>query len=220
MASDEISEEGRRQRFARWEQLGVDQVKHDLLNGGHRVVGGPPAVRELAWEWVRMKEAEQTPETTPPTTAGLVFAEQHGSSYTMRAAKAVYQAIETLTTTGRRAYSLSVPLEAENTLVKTAAGGISRADAAREVRTAIVALAAEGKIEAHAEGRKDWVIREPLQHDRPPQEAEISGPLKSSNVESQSELFTLKPSLWGMSVDLKEVWRRIRRRLQRRKSKQ
>src|SRR6266850_3342431 len=31
----------------------LDQVKNDLLNGGHHVVGGPPQVRELAWEWVR-----------------------------------------------------------------------------------------------------------------------------------------------------------------------
>jgi hypothetical protein len=38
--------------------LGVDRVKHDLLNGGFRLVGGPPEVRELAWEWVRMKERE------------------------------------------------------------------------------------------------------------------------------------------------------------------
>jgi hypothetical protein len=58
MLDNEISEEGRRARFARWEQLGLDQVKHDLPNGGHRVVGGPPSVRRLAWEWVRMKEAE------------------------------------------------------------------------------------------------------------------------------------------------------------------
>ena len=51
--------EARRARFARWEQLGLDQVKHDLENGGHRLVGGPPSVRRLAWDWVRLKEAEQ-----------------------------------------------------------------------------------------------------------------------------------------------------------------
>jgi hypothetical protein len=28
-----------------------------------------------------------------------------------------------------------------------------------------------------------------------------------------AELFTLRPSLWGMSIDLKEAYRRIRRRL-------
>jgi hypothetical protein len=46
-------------RFARWEKIGVDRIKADLLAGGHREVGGPPAVRKLAWEWVRDKEAEQ-----------------------------------------------------------------------------------------------------------------------------------------------------------------
>jgi hypothetical protein len=41
---DEISEEGRNARFERW----------------HKLIGDPPAVRELAWEWVLMKEAEQS----------------------------------------------------------------------------------------------------------------------------------------------------------------
>lgn len=58
MANDQISEQGRRERFARWEKIGVARIKADLLNGGHALVGGPPAVRELAWEWVRMKERE------------------------------------------------------------------------------------------------------------------------------------------------------------------
>jgi len=58
VADDEISEQGRRDRFARWEKLGVERIKADLLGGGHTLVGGPPAVRKLAWEWVRMKEQE------------------------------------------------------------------------------------------------------------------------------------------------------------------
>ena len=58
MAGYQINEEGRQARFARWEQMGLDRVKADLLSGGHREIGGPPAVRELAWEWVRMKEQE------------------------------------------------------------------------------------------------------------------------------------------------------------------
>jgi hypothetical protein len=58
MPDDEISEEGRQARFERWEKLGIDRVKHDLLNGGDRLVGGPAQVRELAWEWARKKEAE------------------------------------------------------------------------------------------------------------------------------------------------------------------
>jgi hypothetical protein len=45
-------------RFEYWEKLGVDRVKHDLLNGGFRVVGGPPENQELAWQWVRMKEGQ------------------------------------------------------------------------------------------------------------------------------------------------------------------
>ncbi len=58
MPDDEITEEGRRARFERWEAIGVEYIKADLLNGGHRYVGGTPAVRQLAREWVRMKEAE------------------------------------------------------------------------------------------------------------------------------------------------------------------
>lgn len=53
-----IGETGRLARFAHWETLGVDRVKNDLLNGGFRLIGGPPEVRELAWEWVRLKERE------------------------------------------------------------------------------------------------------------------------------------------------------------------
>ncbi len=47
------------QRHAReeqWEKLGVDVVKHDLMNGGVRFVGGPLENREAAMEWVRRKE--------------------------------------------------------------------------------------------------------------------------------------------------------------------
>src|SRR3954465_3805775 len=63
MADSEISEEGRRARFEQWEKIGLDRVKAGLLNGGYQLIGGPPSVRNLAWEWVRMKES-------PPTTAG------------------------------------------------------------------------------------------------------------------------------------------------------
>jgi hypothetical protein len=54
-----IDEAGRKARFDRWGKLGLDRVKADLVqNGGRREVGGTTDVRELAWEWVRMKEAE------------------------------------------------------------------------------------------------------------------------------------------------------------------
>jgi len=40
-------------------QSSLSDIKADLLAGGHRLIGGPPATRRLAAEWVRMKEAEQ-----------------------------------------------------------------------------------------------------------------------------------------------------------------
>jgi predicted nucleotide-binding protein len=44
-------------RYEHWEKLGLDRVKADLVQtGGIRDVGGPPEVREQAWEWVHMKE--------------------------------------------------------------------------------------------------------------------------------------------------------------------
>jgi hypothetical protein len=73
---NEIDEEGRQARFEKWEQLGLDRIKHDLLNGGHSLVGGRPAVRRLAWEWVRMKESASKPDskeilTLKPTLWGV-----------------------------------------------------------------------------------------------------------------------------------------------------
>ena len=47
------------ERITRWAQLGVDVVKHDLLNGGYRFVGGPPEIRDQAWRWVRYEEARK-----------------------------------------------------------------------------------------------------------------------------------------------------------------
>jgi hypothetical protein len=68
MGEDEISEAGRTARFEQWEKLGVDAIRADLeTTGGHRLVGGPPVVRRLAWEWVRMKQAER-----PVSLADLV----------------------------------------------------------------------------------------------------------------------------------------------------
>jgi hypothetical protein len=72
-----ISEEGCKARFDRWEELGLDRVKADLVhNGGRGVVGGPHDVQDLAWEWVRLKEAEiaaaaelKVPATVPALIA-------------------------------------------------------------------------------------------------------------------------------------------------------
>ena len=55
-----ISEGGRKARFEQWEKLGLDRIKHDLEHTkGVVVVGGTLEVQALAWEWVRLKEAEQ-----------------------------------------------------------------------------------------------------------------------------------------------------------------
>jgi hypothetical protein len=56
----EITQAGRISRFEQWEKVGVQAIREDLHQGGTRYVGGPPAVQDLAREWVREKEA-QTP---------------------------------------------------------------------------------------------------------------------------------------------------------------
>ncbi len=63
MADDEISEEGRRARFSHWEKLGLDEIEQDLATGGYRLIGGPPQVRALAQEFVRIKKAERMEAT-------------------------------------------------------------------------------------------------------------------------------------------------------------
>jgi len=55
---DEISEAGRMAGFEQWEKLGLDRVKSDLQADPHRRIGSG-LVQNLAWEWVRMKEAER-----------------------------------------------------------------------------------------------------------------------------------------------------------------
>jgi hypothetical protein len=89
-------------------------------------------------------------------------------AYSMAAAKAVCAAIEALASVGQRAYSLSVPLEAENILVRREAGRISRAEAGDQISAAIIGLAKEGKLEVFVEGHKDWLIKEPLAEERLP----------------------------------------------------
>lgn len=57
MTNGKISEQGRQERFAQWEQMGVDRVKGYLQSDALRFIGAP-AVQELAWEWVHLKEQE------------------------------------------------------------------------------------------------------------------------------------------------------------------
>jgi hypothetical protein len=59
MVHQEFSEEGRKARFEQWEKYGVDRLKSDLQSRDpYRSVGSGPE-QKLAWEFVRMKEAEQ-----------------------------------------------------------------------------------------------------------------------------------------------------------------
>jgi hypothetical protein len=59
MSNEVISEERKQTLFNQWEEIGLDIIKQDLGNGGYRYVGGPPATRKLAMQWVRMKDAER-----------------------------------------------------------------------------------------------------------------------------------------------------------------
>jgi hypothetical protein len=56
---DEISPEKRAATFARWEKLDLEKIRADLENGGYQLIGSAPQVRELAREFVRMKDAEK-----------------------------------------------------------------------------------------------------------------------------------------------------------------
>lgn len=148
MAGDEISEAGRQERFARWEQLGVDQVKHDLMNGGSRVVGGPPQIQSLAWEWVRMKDAEQATNPAPALLQALGIRRDAMTDLGLRGSTAAEQL------------------------------GISTISKQLEVSPA------------------------PTAQNQPA-------------TDHRSELFTLKPSLYGIGIDLKELGRRAANLLQR-----
>lgn len=64
---DKISDDRRERLFSQWEEYGLDVIKGDLINGGFRYVGGPPATRALARAWVKMKEAEQAERTASHT---------------------------------------------------------------------------------------------------------------------------------------------------------
>ncbi|MGH8614056.1 MAG: hypothetical protein ACREYF_19020 [Gammaproteobacteria bacterium] len=38
---------------------------------------------------------------------------------------------------------------------------------------------------------------------------------QAKTAQKTDEILTLKPSLWGISLNLKELWRKIRRRLKK-----
>jgi hypothetical protein len=63
ISSDGVALLKQNAREEQWQKLGVDVVKHDLLSGGTRFVGGPPENREAAMQWVR--QMENKPPKTP-----------------------------------------------------------------------------------------------------------------------------------------------------------
>jgi len=58
MSENKLFEEARRNLYRQWEEIGVDIIKQDLATGGHAYVGGSPARKLLAVQWVHMKEEE------------------------------------------------------------------------------------------------------------------------------------------------------------------
>jgi hypothetical protein len=71
-----LDDAARNSLFARLDKLGLDRVKHDLLEHlGRREVGGAPDVRQAAWEWVQMKEAQGAAagkQKAPGVVLGLI----------------------------------------------------------------------------------------------------------------------------------------------------
>jgi hypothetical protein len=66
-----ISEAGRKVRFEQWEVYGADRLKSDLTTDPYARVGAKP-VQDLAWEFVRMKEAQQAAAQKKPPEAVIL----------------------------------------------------------------------------------------------------------------------------------------------------
>jgi hypothetical protein len=67
-----VDDAKRQRRFERWESLGVEVVRYDLLTRKFLHVGGSPENRELAQEWVKMKDEEAKEVLTlKPTVYGV-----------------------------------------------------------------------------------------------------------------------------------------------------
>ena len=54
-----MDEAKRKRRIERFEQLGEETVRADMATGGHRYIGGPPEVRQLALDWLAEKERQR-----------------------------------------------------------------------------------------------------------------------------------------------------------------
>lgn len=69
---------------------------------------------------------------------------------------AIIEAIETLVAEGNRPYSLNVPTNAENILVRNGRGRLTRAQAYEDIRAALSAMISAGEIEIFTEPNRDW----------------------------------------------------------------
>jgi hypothetical protein len=59
-------------RFEQWEKEGLDAVKHKSLNDPLGGIGGSPEVRQMAGEWVRMKENKPPVKHAPAAPLVMV----------------------------------------------------------------------------------------------------------------------------------------------------
>jgi hypothetical protein len=187
----EFSEEGRRARFEQWEKYGADRLKSDLQTDPYRRVGSKP-VQDLAWEFVRMKEQGSE-------------ADQHNIQ------KDSWELLKTIEH-ATRGSATPVAVEQLGDLQMTV----------DEIKAAFQYLKEKGLIQANFAIFYAARLRA-AGHDAI-QQAEMAGarqpqPATPAREEKSSELLTLKPGMWGMSIDLKEAGRRIRRRLQLREGK-
>ena len=185
MTEDIISEEGRRSRFEQWEQLGVDQVKADLQNGGWRIVGGTPAVRALAWEWVRLKE--MPPQTARRRDKDLV--------------RKLLQILEQSGTT--RGFSFDA-VEAESLCrsLDDIRYNLQQAEDMGLIEVGSKPLSGEWRILRLTPAGHDFLEATP---------AVATQNVAATGQQKPSEILTLKPTFWGIGIDLKEAGRRMLR---------
>jgi hypothetical protein len=184
VTDDEISEDGRRARFEQWEKLGLDRVKADLLNGGYQLIGGPPSVQKLAWEWVRLKEMSRPAALRRDKDLIRKLLQILDEAGTDRGFS--FEAVE--------AESLGRPLD--------------------DIRYNLQQAEDMGLIEVGSKPLNgEWRILRltPAGHEF--LESTQTMATQSAAAVSQQkpgEILTLKPTLWGIGIDLKEVWRRAR----------
>jgi len=118
---------------------------------------------------------------------------------------AVLSAIRNLVANRQRAYSHSVPREAEYILMHQSSGALTVARAQDQVRLAIDELVKNGQIEAPVEPYKDWriLIQTQAGQDTADESSHIAE--KTANARL-SDAVILKPTFMGVGVDLNKVW--------------